>query len=48
MQIDSTQTQSTSLPAELLCLLMVPSVFPGLLTFIFLCLFKSQPGRNLR
>ena len=35
-----TDTERPPLPAELPCLLMVSSILPGLLTSIFLCLFK--------
>ena len=43
MQMDLTQTQSSSLPAELPRLPTVSCILPGLLTFIFcVCLNNSQ------
>ena len=41
MQIDLTQTPSSSLPAERFCLLTVSSILPGLLTFIF-CVYLNN------
>lgn len=40
MQMDLTQAQSSSRPAELPCLQTVSCILPGLLTFHLLCLFK--------
>ena len=42
MQMDLTQTQSGSLPAELPRWLMVSSILPGLLTSIFCVCFNNS------
>lgn len=49
MQMDLTQTLSSSLPAVLPCLLVVSRILPGLLTFIFcVCLNNSQVETSVK